>query len=337
MFFSTKARVKVTSFVILALSSQSVFAELERRMSIEIDANTVHFAIADVNSKTDKIYRHLDYGSLEAGFYDDLSASDNRFYSKCMFKKAQEIFQKLRTRQEHFSAVKVRAIATETFRDAHNAEELVQKVRRTSGIDIKILSPEEEDRMDFFSAFTVTHDTEMPVVWDIEKESFQLIIADHESGPFAYKGEFGSVNFMDYLKQVVQKKEAIPNTQLYPISAEEINAGIDFARFLARKTPRLIRRELKKDNIKVTAIGSVFQESVATQIANKRNTIDKIQINKFIKEREKNNGLSNKDKDVSLANAILVLGFMEELGMETLDISDHNSTLGMLEFPLFWH
>lgn len=307
-------------------------------MSIEIDANTVRFAIADVNHNTDKVYRYLDYGSLEAGFYDDLAASDNRFFSHCMFKKAQSLFQKLRTRQEHFRVIKVRAIATETFREAHNAEELVQKIRRTTGIDIRILSTEEEDRMDFFSALTTTNDSENPVVWDIGKESFQLIIVDPEAGPFAHKGEFGSVNFMDYLKEVVQKKPARSSLSLSPISIEEINAGITFARYLARKTPLLIRRKLKKDKSQVTAIGSVFQDNIAEN----SKVVDTILLEKFIRGHEIGNFRpdqisDNKSNDISLANAILVFGFMEELGIKKLYISDHNSTLGMLEFPIFWH
>ncbi|MFK0573632.1 hypothetical protein [Endozoicomonas sp.] len=309
-------------------------------MSIEIDANTVHFAIADVNHKTDKVYRHLDYGSLEAGFYDDLAASDNRFFSRCMFKKAQNLFQKLRTRQEHFRVIKVSAIATETFREAHNAEELVQKIRRTTGIHIRILSPEEEDRMDFFSALTTTSDSENPVVWNIGIESFQLIIVDPTGGPFSHKGEFGSVNFMDYLKEVVQNKPTRPSASLSPISIEEINAGITFARYLARKTPLLIRRKLKKNKSRVTAIGSVFQDSVAIDIAENSKVVDSVVVEQFIREHEPDNFSrisDDKSSDTSLANAILVFGFMEELGIKKLYISDHKSTLGMLEYPVLWH
>lgn len=159
-----KAPFCAAIFFIIVVTSQTAIAKLERRMSIEVDANSIRFAIADVDHITDKVYRHLDYGSLEARFYDDLVASDNQFFSSCMLKKAQNLFQKLRTRQEHFRAIKVRAIATETFRQAHNAEQLVQKIRRTTGIDIRILSPEEEDRMDFFSALTATNNSETPVV-----------------------------------------------------------------------------------------------------------------------------------------------------------------------------
>ncbi|ELT97671.1 hypothetical protein CAPTEDRAFT_188773, partial [Capitella teleta] len=253
----------------------------------------------------------------------------------CMLKKAQDLFQKLRTRQEHFKATKVRAIATDTFREAHNAEELVQKIRRTTGIDIRILSLEEEDRMDFFSALTATDNAETPVVWDIGKESFQLIIADPEAGPFAHKGEFGSVNFMEYLKEVVQNKPAKFSGSLSPISTKELDAAISFAKYLARRTPSIIRRELKKEKVQITAIGSVFQESIAVDIAiNNGKLLDKGILKKYIQEQILT---TNQENDLSLSNAILVLGFMEELEIKRLNISDHNSTLGMLEFPILWH
>ena len=330
-----KASIGAAAVLTLVFTSQSVIAKLERRMSIEIDANTVRFAIADVNNNTDKVYRYLDYGSLNASFYNDLAASDNRFFSSCMLKKAQDLFQKLRTRQEHFKATKVRAIATDTFREAHNAEELVQKIRRTTGIDIRILSLEEEDRMDFFSALTATDNAETPVVWDIGKESFQLIIADPEAGPFAHKGEFGSVNFMEYLKEVVQNKPAKFSGSLSPISTKELDAAISFAKYLARRTPSIIRRELKKEKVQITAIGSVFQESIAVDIAiNNGKLLDKGILKKYIQEQILT---TNQENDLSLSNAILVLGFMEELEIKRLNISDHNSTLGMLEFPILWH
>ncbi|WP_066013763.1 hypothetical protein [Endozoicomonas atrinae] len=333
MQFFNQVFIRVSAVVALLFICQSAIAKLERRMAIEIDANTIHFAIADVNKKTDKIYRHLDYGSLEAGFYDDLSSSDNRFFSSSMLKKAQKLFQKLRTRQEHFKAVKVRAIATDIFREAHNAEELVQKIRRTTGIDIRILSPEEEDRMDFFSAFMVTDHSETPVVWDIGKESFQLIISDPKTGPFAHKGDFGSVSFMEYLKEVVQNKPTHFLGSLPPISTKELEAGITFARYLARRTPVIIRKELKKDKVKITGIGSVFQESFAEDITRQRMSLDRGKLEKYILDQAS----SSDTNETSLSSAILVFGFMEELDISQMFISDHNSTVGMLEFPILWH
>ncbi|MGO0307550.1 Ppx/GppA phosphatase family protein [Endozoicomonas acroporae] len=327
-----KASIRISAVAALLFSCQTL-AMLERRMAIEINANSIHFAIADVNNKTDKVYRHLDYGSLDAGFYDDLSASDNGFFSNFMLKKAQRLFQKLRTRQEHFKAVQVRAIATDIFREAHNAEELVQKIRRTTGIDIRILSPEEEDRMDFFSALTATDNSETPVVWDIGKESFQLIISDPEAGPFAHKGDFGSVSFMEYLKEVVQNKPTHLPGSLSPISTEELEAGITFARYLARRTPVIIRNELKKDQVKITGIGPVFQEGFAEDITMHQMSLDKGKLERYILDQASSIGTN----EASLSSAILVFGFMEELDITQMFISDHNSTVGMLEFPILWH
>ncbi|USE34564.1 hypothetical protein [Endozoicomonas sp. SCSIO W0465] len=328
-----KVTIGVFSALVLLFTCQPATAKLERRMAIEIHANTIQFAIADVNGKTDKIYRHLDYGSLEAGFYDDLSSSDNRLFSNDMLKKAQRLFEKLRTRQEHFKVVKVRAVAMDIFREAHNAEELVEQVRRTTGIDIRILSPDEADRMDFFSAFTATDNSETPVVWDIGKESFQLIISDSETGPFVHKSDFGFVSFMNYLKEVVQNRPMHFPGSLSPVSTKELEAGIRFARYLARRTPDVIRKELKKDKVKITGIGPVFQEGFAEDIAGHIMSLDKGKLEQFILDQAS----SGDTNEASLSSAILVFGFMEELDITQLFISDHNSTVGMLEFPILWH
>lgn len=301
-------------------------------MSIEVGGNNIRFAIADVNNKTDKVYRYLDYGVLEAGFHDDLSLSDNQFFSSGMLKKAQNLFYKLRTRQEHFKVVKVRAIATDAFRKAHNAEELVQKIRQTTGINIRILSLEEEDQMDFFSALRATDSSETSVIWDIGNESFQLMISAPTAGPLAHKGEFGSINFMEYLKEVVQNKPTHSLGPLSPMSAGEIHAGNTFARYLARRTPLIIRKELK-EQAKITGIGSVFQGGFAKDLTGNKKSLDIDGLQRFIQKQSS----SRQINDLHLANAILVLGFMEELEIGELFISDHNSTVGMLELSVLWH
>ena len=308
----------------LVLVSRPVFAELERRMTIEVDGNTVCFAIADVNQGNDRVYRHLDYGCMASGFDDDLAG--NHHFSQLVIRRARTLFQKMRARQEHFRASRVRAVARPALLAAANANQLVQGIRRASGIDIHILSTEEEEQMDFYSALGASKNCETPVVWDIGKGRSQLILTNAENGPLIHKSEFGSNGFMTYLKEVVQDQSS-PRT-LSSISGREMQAGMAFARYLARRIPAPILAELKKEPVSMTGIGLFFQQSF---IDDADQLLDREKLRQFIYTR-----LIGAN-DLSVANAILVLGFMDELDVEKLRISDHNSTVGMLELPILWH
>ena len=295
-------------------------------MTIEVDGNTVCFAIADVNQGNDRVYRNLDYGCMASGFDDDLAFTGNQHFSQVVIRRARILFQKMRVRQEHFRASRVRAVARPALQAVANADQLVRDVRRASGIDIHILSAEEEEQMDFYSVLGASKNCETPVVWDIGKGRYQMILTNAEDGPLIHKSEFGSNGFMTYLKEVVQDKSS-PRT-LSSISIREMHAGMAFARYLARRTPAPILDELKKEQVSITGIGVFFRESF--NLGNADQLLDREKLRQFIYTR-----LSDAN-DLSVANAILVLGFMDELDMETLRISDHNSTVGMLELPILW-
>ena len=295
-------------------------------MTIEVDGNTVCFAIADVNQGNDRVYRNLDYGCMASGFDDDLAVTGNQHFSQVVIRRARILFQKMRVRQEHFRASRVRAVARPALQAVANADQLVRDVRRASGIDIHILSAEEEEQMDFYSVLGASKNCKTPVVWDIGKGRYQMILTNAEDGPLIHKSEFGSNGFMTYLKEVVQDKSS-PRT-LSSISIREMHAGMAFARYLARRTPAPILDELKKEQVSITGIGVFFRESF--NLGNADQLLDREKLRQFIYTR-----LSDAN-DLSVANAILVLGFMDELDMETLRISDHNSTVGMLELPILW-
>ena len=299
-------------------------------MTIEVDGNTVCFAIADVNQGNDRVYRNLDYGCMDSGFDDDLAATGNQHFSQVVIRRARILFQKMRVRQEHFRASRVRAVARPALQGAANADQLVQDIRRASGIDIHILSSEEEEQMDFYSALGASKNCETPVVWDIGKGRYQMILANAEDGPLIHKSEFGSDGFMTYLKEVVQDKSTISTHTLSSISMREMNAGMAFARYLARRIPAPILDELKKEQVSITGIGVFFRESF--NLGNADQLLDREKLRQFIYTRM----MAISANDLSVANAILVLGFMDELDMEKLRISDHNSTVGMLELPILW-
>ncbi len=308
-------------------------------MAIEIDNNTVRYAIADVDTSTGKIYRRLDEGALSVGFYDDLTSGDDKLYSSATIKKARSIFLKLRSRKEHYSASKVRAIAIKTFREAHNAQTLADKLKQVAGIHLQILTAKEEDRLRFLSTLHTADKTGATIVWDIGNNALQLTSANPTTGPIKHNGDAGSFSFLSYLKEVVQSKPA-STTPLLPISMQEISSGIRFSRYLAHKVPPSIKTALTQENARVVGIGPVFEDSLAAKTNGDERVITKASLYQLILKYEKINRHNNPPTTLdepSLANAILMYGFMDALNIEMVEIPDHNSTVRMLELPHLWY
>lgn len=342
------------ALIVLCLSSSALTAagQPERRLAIEIDTDAVHFVIADVNPEIDRIIRYLDSGSISADFHKDLMANNNRQFSSQLLAQALSIFAKLKDKSSHLTVNKIRAVATESLRQADNSSQLTQRIRRKTGISIKVLTPEEEDRLDFYSALKVSNASDTPVVWDIGAGRYQLIAGDDTEGPFTHQGTFGSTSFHAYLLEVVQKQVSSQERKLRPLSRKEAEAGIDFARFLARQTSIQTRKAIEQNNGMVIAIGSLFRNSIAGAItagiiAEHPDSYSRTQLEQVIyrrlnlppgKQRSTTNEESrNEFYQANLTSALMVYGFMLELEIRELTISKKNSADTLLEYPFLWH
>ncbi len=334
-------------FLIASWSSFTAIADsLERRMAIEISSSAIKYAIADVNRETDIIVNYQDVGVFAAPLHSDLLNSPDRQFSNDIRKKVIKIFMTMKSKSDYYHVSKIRAIATEVFRESRNAGNLAVSILGRTGINIKTVSPLEEDRLDFFTAIRTSGQINHPVVWDIGAVSSQLIIEDNNQEPFTHKSETGSLTFIQYLLEVVKYNDKTPSKDLHPLSSAQAQSGITYARYLARQTPGAIKDAIKINQGHISTIGSLFKYSISEDIAQGNNSVSKEilqqHINRWIRSEERNLHQSTDDpaklgfSHANLANAILVLGFMIELGINTLDVVDSSTTDSILEYTPLW-
>ena len=342
-----KLRVFSILLVLITFSTSCIATQTERRIAISLGSGKIRYVIADVNSRTDQVINTLDSGAFDTAFHIDLQLSSDRQFSPTMFERTLEVFERIKDKYNYYGVTRFKAIARQSFRDATNARELADSILKHTGFAINIVPPSEEDQLDYFTALQVSQKTDRPVVWDIGTNRFQLIMKNEEGETFTHKGNFGSMNFMDYLLEVVQRKKANTSRFLHPLTEQEAKAGLDFARFLARQTPSSIKKAIVNSNGYVLAIGSMFRYSISGDIAGKKGVIDKKILHHHIQQwlstedhtMHKNSNKGNPDafSHINLANAILVYGFMEELGIEKLNISNQSLTESILEYTPYWH
>ena len=330
--------------IVATLCSPAHAIQSEHRMAIDIGSGTTHYTIAEVNPETGKIVRIVDSGRFDAAYRIDLITSPNRQFSPQMFDRAVDVFQRLRSKYDYFGVSRARVIARQSFRLAGNHQQLANKVQKKTGFVIHTMSREEEDQLDYFTALRASQTSSRPIVWDIAADSYQLIVEDELQEPFTHLGDFGSMDFLDYMLEVVQQKQPGPAISLHPLSQSEASAGILFARFLARQAPAIFSRKIAENNGAVLAIGTLFRNSIGDGNRSKITQSELLQtINKqLVTERNEphsqGNPLNNPDRfsHTRLANALLVYGMMLELGINKLNIAGSDASESLLEFMPYW-
>ena len=336
----------IALFASLVFCSSLLAVELERRMAVTLGAGKTRYLIAEVDPGTDNIVNVIDSGAFDTGFQIDLIISNNRTFSKIMFERAKDVFDRLKNKYEYYDATRFKVIAGQAFRVASNGQELADAILKHSGFAVSILNDEKENQLDYFSALQASQNSDRPAVWDISTHNFQLIMEDNEGETFTHKGNFGSVNFMDYVLEVVQKKDASTQRKLHPLTREQAENAIHFARFLASKVPAVFKDNIIRNDNEVLAIGTMFRYSISGDIAGHKGVVSQKTLHQHIER-----WLSSEDRDqhskstqnspdafshVNLANALLVYGFMVELGIEKLNISSRSTTENILEYTPYW-
>ena len=114
--------------------------------------------------------------------------------------RLREALRAHRAEAEAFDVERIVVGATSASRDAENRGELVEFVRRETGLDYEILSGEEEARWSFVAAVAALGDLEgRCAVIDIGGGSTEIAIGDARTGEFAHRASLqaGSVRLSE--------------------------------------------------------------------------------------------------------------------------------------------
>ena len=341
-----------------SLITSPLFAtdSVERRMAIEVGSSAIKYAIADVNSNTDTILEIKDQDSIAFRLHDKVLNNDRHTIDKATLGVLSDIFLRLKDKASYYHTPHIKVIATEAMRITSNKVEVQSTLQGKTGLVMQILTQANEDRMDYFTALRASKKPDKPVVWDIGNNSYQLIADDPTADTLAYKGDSGSRSFFRYLLEVAQGKDWQKDSNLHPLTKEQYEEGLRFAHHLAGKVPKLVRSQIVRNNGEVVAIGSLFQysllEAVKTepgQLLVTQNEVKQFINRALIREQTEHHPTDQEQQlnqpgyrqhqdfsHLTLSNAIMVYGFMQKLGILSLEVTDRTSTDSILEYSPFW-
>ncbi len=141
--------------------------------SIDIGTNTLLLLIADVNGKQiNPLYNSQIIVGLGKNF------DKNGFIKKEGFDKVLNALIEFKKIAENFNVEKIIAVGTSALREAKNRDELLSLIKEKTGIQIKVISGEEEARLTYLGAVSGLDETMLNskiTVIDIGGGSMEII------------------------------------------------------------------------------------------------------------------------------------------------------------------
>lgn len=292
--------------------------QITRRVAFDIGSGQIKMQVSDVNTTIGKIANVLLMDSAKVALREDLVKSPEGRFSSEIENKLVYAITELIKKSEAFHPQAYHAVATESFRLAKNGPALIGRIKKETGLDVTIISQEEEGVLGFISATNeVNVNPEKIISWDFGGGSFQITTkCEHQF--CVYQGKLGKVPFRNALVRI-QGKDVNRTLTPNPISKRDLHQALQFIEENVKDMPVEILRKLRQPDVVVLGIGihplwgmknnaSYDQERVMQEIEKRLGLDD----NAIIKK----DSIDEAHKDAAayvVSNLILAYGLMKAL------------------------
>lgn len=305
------------------------------RAGLDIGSGSTKITVATIDPKTEQIIKILYQNAVDMELRKDLSKSSDKTLSPAIETQLIDVIQKMQNEVREFNPHEYVGVATSVFRTAKNGPEFLARVKKATGVAMKIISQEEEGSIGFATGAAVSHeDPKDIIVWDSGAGSFQLsTLVDNKVD--VYGAEFAFVPAVETLFKL-RNQPVDMSISCNPISQNEALELIDR---IKGKLPADNQWTQKNDK-KVVAIGDVKSIFAYTQKATGKFTFSKGDVLEAILN------LSGKtDQELShfpaphkvIIALCLVYAVMDHCGFEHVSKYVTNGNCeGLLVSPQYW-
>jgi exopolyphosphatase / guanosine-5'-triphosphate,3'-diphosphate pyrophosphatase len=175
------------------------------------------------------------------------------------------------------------------------------------------------------------------IVWDIGGGSLQLTALDNRGEYIIFRGDIASIQFKNNVIQDVQHQDVNKVTTPNPMNVEEMQKSVLLAREVAQKVDRVFKERLQQ-NPQIVGVGNIFAYGIYPIVGKKspftQEELYKATMNMANKDDQQVGG--GDYANVQVTNAILVLGYMQTLGINHMEALDINNADGALLYGDFW-
>jgi len=322
---------KMFLFVLLSLSLNALSADcLKTRASLDIGSGTTKLKVAKVNLCEKKIIEMLFERDVQVSYKKDLGKNPDKFLSDKIMEDGVKVLSLLKDQALSYGAEEIIAVATAGFREARNAQVMVDKIQKEISLSVRVISQQEEAQIGFLAGLSLTKKSKNKVVvWDIGGGSMQITALDSESKMMSFEGELASISFKDFIiGQFRELGVKSPN----PFTAYEVVFSLAVARNHAtRYVPNEIKQKITEPGVEVIGIGGVHSSSLGDHFPQKT-SYTYGEVNRILSDtyRLSDDQIFSKYKDSAISNLILVLGYMQALHIKSVTFGNVNLGEGLL-------
>lgn len=257
----------------------------------------------------------------------------NNEFDKTKIRDLLKILKIIDIKMKEFGVCKYRCVATEAFRQSINSNEVINKIKKTIGLKIEVISAREEVELCFKGCSKILKKIQAPlIIFDIGGGSTEIMLSNHPSQESDSNIQFisvpyGVVNLYDNFE--IFSKEKISNkieNEFKRFNNEYIKELCDYlivGSCATITTICAISLGLSKYDRKIVE-GKILS---ARDISSAINKIQKLNL-----DEKKNHPLIGKDKYSLLDSGVFILELLiKTLEIDNLYVMENKVRLGILD------
>ncbi len=223
MSFKVSRKISIIMLLVVAVASLltwQFWPKTITRAAVDVGSGSIKVTVAKVDPQNNKIHRVLYSEEHAIPFKRDIQVGGNSALSEKIQTVAFEKLQNLKEELATHRPTEWKGIATAASRQATNAQEMYNKINKDLGIDITIISQNEEGRLGFATAAAVSNlPQEKIIAVDSGSGSFQIttLIDDQLE---VIEGELGYIPSLEALMEIRGQKLDL-QTPPAPVTLEE--------------------------------------------------------------------------------------------------------------------
>lgn len=313
---------------------------IERRAAFDIGSAAIKCTIADVDIEEGRMVKLVAEESRKVDFAEDMARSYDRNFSNEIMDKGLAALRELKTIALDEKAVAFSAVGGSIFDTARNARAYFATIKSETGIPCRFLSKQQASLLSFHAVQQTWRFPKADIlVWDIGGDSMEMTARNLDGSLTFYVNKTGSVSFKNIVISKIQNKDIVKTPSPNPMSDEQTQLALGLARIHAETSvPHQLAKRIESGTMNVIGIGGVHYYSIPELTGGREATYTRDDVEDAIKKWA---GKNDEDFDSEYAqtrytNLILVLGYMEALGINTVTPLKINQATGLLVTPEFW-
>ncbi len=290
-----------------------------RLAGIDLGSGSTKLLIADVDPCGHDLHRVILRESTKVDYKHDLSFNGGSFSEEIRARGVQVLKDYLELIQK-LGAQEPTVLATEAFRQSHNAADFLEQMHTELGLTPQIVDQGLEATLSFYSALASTGvPREDAVVWDIGGASQQISFWGSH-GLESRLIPWGSISFKEKVSEALGKKGLSPN----PFSWPEVTQAQQLVR---------TRAEFPRAGKTVLGVGGVFQKSLLSRL--EASPIHRIDLEDLLARTYfyTDEQLQSLYPETDTTNLIMVLTLMGHYELSEVSVASSGLLEAALVFP----